>query len=220
MSEMNVEQARFNMIEQQIRPWDVLDQRVLDTLAAVPREEFVPERYRDLAFSDLNLPLDHGQVMMSPKLEGRLLQALDVQPSDSVLEVGTGSGYLSACLGRLAGSVLSVDLFEDFKFAAQKKAAAAGIDNVSYRVADAAAGWDPNSRFDCIAVTGSLPVLHRGFHDALAVGGRLFVIVGKPPVMEALLITRVGPNDWSRESLFETSMPALLHAEQPQAFVF
>ena len=220
MSDMNVEQARFNMIEQQIRPWDVLDQRVLDTLTAVHREDFVPERYRDLAFSDMNLPLDHGQVMMPPRLEGRLLQALDVQPSDSVLEVGTGSGYLSACLGRLAGSVLSVDLFEDFKFAAQKKAALAGIRNVKYRVADAAAGWDPNSRFDCIAVTGSLPELHRGFHDALAVGGRLFVIVGKPPVMEALLITRVGPDQWARESLFETSIPALIHAEKPQPFVF
>jgi len=220
MTEMNFEQARANMIEQQIRTWEVLDQRALDVLAAVPREDFVPGRYRDLAFADVNIPLDHGQVMMSPKLEGRLLQTLDIKSSDSILEVGTGSGYLAACLAKLGAHVLSVDLYPEFKYAAQEKLAAHDIDNARFRVEDAAQGWDPYERFDAIAVTGSLPVLHRGFHQSLNVGGRLFVIVGTPPVMEALVITRVGPEEWARESLFETSIPPLVGAEQPPKFQF
>jgi protein-L-isoaspartate(D-aspartate) O-methyltransferase len=218
---IDFEQLRFNMIEQQIRPWDVLDQRVLDILASTPREDFVPERYRSsLAFSDLSIPLDHNQVMLPPRVEGRMLQTLNIQPVDSVLEIGTGSAYTTACLARLGGQVLSVDLFDDFLEVASAKLERLGIHNVRFANKDAAAGWSEDERYDVIAVTGSLPELHRGFHESLNPGGRLFVVVGKPPIMEALLITRVGPRQWARESLFETSIPPLIHATEPPAFDF
>jgi len=219
MTQIDIEQARFNMIEQQVRPWDVLDPRVLDVMSAIPREDFVPEKYRSLAFADINIPLGHDQVMMAPKTEGRLLQALDVQAGDSVLEIGTGSGYLTACLSRLGNHVTSVEIFPEFREAAAAKLAAHGYRNVTLKDTDAANGIGSDTRYDVIAVTGSLPLLQRQFHDNLAVGGRLFVITGMPPVMEALLITRIDERNWSRESLFETSLPPLLHAAQPQQFV-
>jgi protein-L-isoaspartate(D-aspartate) O-methyltransferase len=219
MTQIDIEQARFNMIEQQVRPWDVLDQRVLDVMSATPREDFVPEKYRSLAFADTNIPLGHDQVMMAPKTEGRVLQVLDIQAGDSVLEIGTGSGYLTACLSRLGNHVTSLEIFPEFLEAAAAKLAAHGYRNVTLRDADAANGIGSDTRYDVIAVTGSLPLLHRQFHDNLAVGGRLFVIAGIPPVMEALLITRIDESNWSRESLFETSLPPLLNAEMPQRFV-
>jgi protein-L-isoaspartate(D-aspartate) O-methyltransferase len=219
MTQIDIEQARFNMIEQQVRPWDVLDQRVLDVMSTTPREDFVPGKYRSLAFADINIPLGHDQVMMAPKTEGRLLQVLDVQAGDSVLEIGTGSGYLTACLSRLGNHVTSVEIFPEFREAAAAKLAAHGFRNVTLKDADAANGIGSDTRYDVIAVTGSLPLLHRQFHDNMSVGGRLFVIAGMPPVMEALLITRIDERNWSRESLFETSLPPLLHAEQPQQFV-
>jgi protein-L-isoaspartate(D-aspartate) O-methyltransferase len=219
MTQIDIEQARFNMIEQQVRPWDVLDQRVLDVMGATPREDFVPEKYRSLAFADINIPLGHDQVMMAPKTEGRLLQALDVQTGDSVIEIGTGSGYLTACLSRLGNHVTSVEIFPEFREAAAAKLAAHGYRNVTLKDADAANGIGSDTRYDVIAVTGSLPLVHRQFHDNLAIGGRLFVIAGIPPLMEALLITRIDERNWSRESLFETSLPPLLHATQPQQFV-
>ncbi|WP_455235404.1 protein-L-isoaspartate O-methyltransferase family protein [Thiogranum longum] len=217
---MNVEQARFNMIEQQIRPWEVLDDRVLETISRTPRENFVPERYRALAFSDISIPLEHGQYMMPPKLEGKLLQSLDIDPADSILEIGTGSGYLTACLAGLGGSVHSVDLYDEFIQSAGSKLEKHNITNVTFETGDAAAGWNSDTRFDAIAVTGSLPTLHRGFHTLLNPGGRLFVIVGKPPIMQALLITRVGEQEWNQESLFETSIPPLVNAPEPDTFRF
>lgn len=220
MSAVDVEKARFNMIQQQIRPWEVLDQRVLDVLERTPREEFVPEPYRALAFSDLNIPLPHDQVMMSPKLEGRLLQSLDIQPLDSVLEVGTGTGYLAACLARLADRVLSVDIYPDLQEQARANIEAQRIQNVTLQESDAALGWSGEETFDVIAVTGSLPKYHQGFLGNLSPGGRLFLITGRPPAMEALLITRMGNGESSRESLFETSIPALEHCKQPESFVF
>ncbi len=222
MSDPSLERARYNMIEQQIRPWEVLDQRVLDVIAATPREDFVPERYRStLAFSDISLPIGHGQVMLPPKLEGRLMQALMLNPDDRVLEVGTGTGYMAACLARLAREVLSVDIFEDFRDHAAGRLARHGIGNVTLEIRDCARGWDgEEALFDAIAVTGSLPVLHEGFHRALAIGGRLFVVVGTPPAMEALLITRTGADQWATESLFETSIPPLVHAPEPPKFSF
>jgi protein-L-isoaspartate(D-aspartate) O-methyltransferase len=219
MNEMNFEQARFNMIEQQIRTWEVLDQRVLDVIASTPREDFVPERYRQLAFADINIPLDHGQAMMQPKLEGRILQVLAIQPSDSVLEIGTGSGYLTACLAKLGRNVHSVEIFPELTHAAQKRLAAHAIQNVALRIGDASAGWDVDAPYDVIAVTGSTPVLPPGFQQGLAIGGRLFVVVGQAPAMEALLITRVGENEWTRESLFETVLPPLVNASQSPRFV-
>ena len=219
MTQIDIERARFNMIEQQVRPWDVLDQRVLDVMSTTPREDFVPEKYRSLAFADINIPLGQQQVMMEPKTEGRLLQVLDVQATDSVLEIGTGSGYLTACLSRLGNHVTSIEIFPEFREAAAAKLAAHGYRNVTLRDGDAANGTGNDTRYDVIAVTGSLPLLQRQFHDNLTDGGRLFVIIGTPPVMEALLITRIDAHNWSRESLFETSLPPLLHAARPQRFI-
>jgi len=218
---VDFERARYNMIEQQIRPWDVLDQRVLDVIATTPREAFVPDKYRStLAFSDICIPLEHDQYMMQPRLEGRLLQTLDLRPTDKVLEIGTGSGYLTACLARLAAHVVSVDIFADFKYATERKLAGQNITNVDLKVDDAATGWGAENQFDAIAVTGSLPALHQGFHRSLNIGGRLFVIVGQPPMMEALLITRVGPEQWAQESVFDTMIPPLINAAAPSVFRF
>ncbi|WP_208321370.1 protein-L-isoaspartate O-methyltransferase family protein [Thiohalophilus thiocyanatoxydans] len=216
---MNFEQARLNMIEQQIRPWEVLDQQVLDLLMEVPREEFVPPEFRKLAFTDMNIPLGHDEVMMSPKLEARMLQALAIKPGDAVLEVGTGSGYVTALLGRLAKHVYSVDIHGDFVEAAQAKLSAHNIQNVTLDVGDAAHGWDKHTPYDVICLTGSLPILPKAFMHQLAVGGRLFAIVGDPPVMDVMVITRVDQEDWAREDIFETDLRPLKNAEQPERFV-
>lgn len=219
ISQINIEQARFNMIEQQIRPWEVLDQRVLDVMTRTPREDFAPSRYRNLAFADVAIPLGHGQVMMRPNVEGRLLQALNPQPADTILEVGTGSGYLTACLAGLGGRVVSVDIVPEFTAAAEDKLNAHGVDNVTLYSGDAAQGWG-DYRYDVIAITGSLPVLPERWRQQLVIGGRLFVIIGQDPIMEALLITRLGEQEWTEESLFETQLPPLLNVEKPSRFEF
>lgn len=218
MNQMDIEQARFNMIEQQVRPWDVLDQQVLDTMARIPREAFVPEKYRALAFADINIPLEHEQVMMAPKVEGRLLQALAITPGDSVLEIGTGSGYLTACLAALGNHVTSYEVFPDLSQTAGEKLAASGCRNVTLIEGDAAGGIDRSTRYDVIAVTGSLPELRPTFHNNLSHGGRLFMITGTPPVMEAVLVTRIDDDNWKTESLFETSLPPLVNAVAEQRF--
>lgn len=217
---MNVEQARFNMVEQQIRPWEVLDPRILDLIGSMPREEFVPAQYRDLAFADIMMPLGHGQVMLEPKVEARLLQALAIEPSDAVLEIGTGSGYFAALLAKLGKHVYSVDIFPDFAENAQCALVRHGISNVTLETGDAVAGWNRHAPYDVIAITGSLPVLPEVFLHSLKPGGRLVAIVGEAPVMEAVLVTRAGEGaQWARESLFETGVPPLLNATRPQ-FVF
>ncbi len=218
MNPLNVEQARFNMIEQQIRPWDVLDSRVLEVLKDTPREAFVPTAHRALAFSDVSLPIGHNEYMMAPRVEGRMLQALAIEPGDSILEIGTGSGYVTACLTRLGGPVTSVDIQADFIEQAREKLAAQGIQGATLAAQDAACGWDSRQRFDVIAATGSLPVLHEGFHESLNIGGRLFVVVGEPPIMEAMLITRVSEREWHTESLFETSLPPLMNVGASRTF--
>jgi protein-L-isoaspartate(D-aspartate) O-methyltransferase len=220
MKQTDIEQARFNMIEQQIRPWDVLDQQVLDTMNSVPRELFVAERYRSLAFADTNIPLDHDQVMMTPNLEGRLLQALAIAPSDCILEVGTGSGYLTACLASMGQHVTSYDIMPDFTDAAGAILQSRDIHNISLHTADVANGIPSDDRYDAIAVTGSLPVLQQQFHHNLSIGGRLFVIAGSLPIMEAWLITRIDEHNWARESLLETCIPPLLNAVSAQEFIF
>ena len=219
-SQPDFEQARFNMIEQQVRTWEVLDQRVLDTMSAIPRENFVPEQYRSLAFADIEIPVGNGQVMMAPKVEGRLLQALHLAPEDSVFEIGTGSGYLTARLASLAGHVTSVDIFADFTTAVASRLESQGITNASLDTADAANEIGTDQQYDAIAVTGSVPLLQMQFHENLKIGGRLFVITGGLPIMETLLITRVDADNWSREVLFETCIPPLEHAAKPQGFVF
>ena len=220
MNQTEIEQARFNMIEQQIRPWDVLDQRVLDVMHSIPREQFVPASCRSLAFADTNIPLGHDQVMMAPKLEGRLLQALAIRPDDTVLEIGTGSGYLTACLASLGRHVTSIDIMPDFTTAAGAKLEALNINNVTLKTADAAAGIESDERYDAIAVTGSLPLLQQQFQRNLEIGGRLFIITGSLPIMEASLITRIDENHWASEGLLETCMPPLLNATRPQDFIF
>jgi protein-L-isoaspartate(D-aspartate) O-methyltransferase len=208
------------MVEQQVRTWDVLDPKVLDVIEHTPRDHFVPQRYRNLAFADLQIPIGHGEVMMPPALEGRLLQALDLQIGDRVLEVGTGSGFVTACLARMANHVTSVDIYSDFTASAAAKLDGLGVANVSVETGDAVDGWGEPDQFDAIAVTGSVPRYREGFQRRLAIGGRLFVIVGMEPVMEALLVTRVGERDWIREGLFETVVPPLVNAAPPAEFEF
>lgn len=217
---MNLEQARGNMIEQQLRAWEVLDEDVLHVLTSVPREYFVPARYKKLAFADFGIPLAHGQTMMAPKVEGRMLQALDIRFDDRALEIGTGSGFITACLARLARQVESVDFFNDFVEHAKMHLAALGTGNVSLSVGDAADGWRTGQRFDVIAVTGSVPVYRPVFERQLGIGGRLFVIVGERPVMSAMRVTRVDEHEFSRVRLFETDLPSLMNTPRKPVFTF
>lgn len=220
VNDSELARARHNMIEQQIRPWDVLDERVLKLLDDVPRDQFVPPAYHRLAYADTEIPLGHGQVMMPPRVEARLVQALEIKPTDDILEVGTGSGYLTALLASAGHHVYSVDIFPDFVEQARAALERHGIRNVTLETGDAARGWGKHGPYDVIAIAGSVPVLPEAFQVDLRPGGRMFVIVGDPPVMEALLITRVGPQAWIKESLFETELPPLINAPQPARFVF
>jgi protein-L-isoaspartate(D-aspartate) O-methyltransferase len=212
MLQVNAKQARFNMVEQQVRPWEVLDQRTLDLISEVPREDFVPMAYRNLAFADFNIPLAHDQEMMPPKLEGRILQALQLTPKDSVLEIGTGSGYLTALLAKSAKHVDSVDIYEDFVTEATSKLNALNLHNVSLKIGDAINGWNLSTHYDAIVLTGSVPVLKPHFQEQLNEGGRLFAIIGDEPIMHAHLITRIAGSFYT-ENLFETLLPPLLGAQ-------
>lgn len=217
---MNFEQARANMVEQQVRPWEVLDDRVLSLFEDVPREDFVPVRYRKLAFSDLNIPLDHKEIMMRPIVEGRMLQAVTLAPDETVLEVGTGSGFVTACLAHLAKSVTSVDYYADFTKEAGEKLASKGIDNVELHTADVMTGWQPDQAHDVVVVTGSVPAVPEVISGWVHPGGRLFVVRGHAPAMEAVLMTRINATEWREESLFETDLPRLIGAEEPPKFEF
>ena len=217
---MNVELARFNMVEQQIRPWDVLDDRVLSAILNTPREFFVPETASALAFTDVEIPIAHNEVMMAPKIEARLLQALGVQEDDIALEVGTGSAYVTALLAQLAKQVHSVDIYADFTAEARDKLAQRDIQNVTLETGDASKGWSEHGPYDAIFVSGSLPELPQSFQNSLKIGGRLVAIVGQAPIMEAVVITRTGENSWGEESLFETVLPALRNAVAPVSFDF
>ena len=218
--QLDIERARFNMVEQQIRTWEVLDQNVLDLLARVHREEYVPREHRALAFADMEIPLGHGEKMLAPKMEARMLQELTLRPADKVLEVGTGSGYMTALLASLGGHVYSVDIFSDFTHAAGARLAAGGISNVTLETGDAARGWDRHAPYDAIVLTGSVPVLPEAFQKSLLPGGRLIAVVGEPPVMEARLITCVAGGAYRAVGLFETCIAALRNAPQPEKFVF
>ncbi|HLU13495.1 MAG TPA: protein-L-isoaspartate O-methyltransferase [Arenimonas sp.] len=214
---IDFQQARFAMVEQQVRPWDVLDPRVLETLMTVPREDYVPARHRKLAFADLALPLEHGESMMKPVVEGRMLQALALQPEDQVLEIGTGSGFITACLARLSHEVTSLDIHADFTERARARLQADGYVNVRLETADALS-WQPGRQFDAIAVTAAVAENPERFVEWLRPGGRLFVVHGLSPVQEALLLTREGEG-LLRESLFETDIPYLRGAEPAPRFV-
>jgi protein-L-isoaspartate(D-aspartate) O-methyltransferase len=209
---LNFEQARAAMVEQQVRPWEVLDPRVLEVIAAVPREDFVPQAQRQLAYADLPLPLPQGETMMKPVVEGRLLQALGLAPEDEVLEIGTGSGYLTACLARLARDVVSIDRHGEFVDAARARLLPHGVSNVRLEVADALS-FVPGRQFDAIAVTAAVAEVPERFLGWLKPDGRLFVIRGVSPVQEAVRITRRGEH-MHVESLFETDVP-YLHGAAP-----
>jgi protein-L-isoaspartate(D-aspartate) O-methyltransferase len=211
--------ARLQMVDQQIRTWEVLDPRVLDALSAVPREAFVPPEYRELAFADAPIPIGFGQSMLSPKLQGRILQALGVSATDNVLEVGSGTGYLSACLSLLGCSTHSIDIHAGLVDLAQANLRALPSARVQFQIRDA---FDaaPLGEYDAVAVTGSLPIYDPRFEKSLRVGGRLFAIVGAAPVMDAILVRRVDSSEWIRESLFETVVAPLINATAAQRFVF
>lgn len=217
---MNFEQARTNMVENQVRTWDVLDARVLDVLGRVRREDFVSAEHRNLAFADLCLPLGHGEVMMKPVLEGRLLQALDAQPADRVLEIGTGSGFLAACLGGLAGEVVSIDIHADFIARATERLAAAGLTNVSVQVGEAVREWQPKGLFDAVIATGAVAEVPERWFGWLKPAGRLLAIRGASPAQQAVLFTREGERERRADVLLETDLPYLAHAAPSTAFVF
>lgn len=213
------EAARRQMIQQQVRAAEVLDPRVLEALSAVPRERFVPEGFRGMAFADVAIPIGHGQSMLPPALEGRILQALAPERGERTLEIGSGTGFFAACLAQLTGEVESLEIHEDLAAGARRTLAAEGFTGVKVETADAfARPLDPG--YQVIAVTGSLPVYDPRFERALAIGGRMFVVVGGAPAMEARLVTRTGQDSWLAESLFETSIEPLIHATAAPRFHF
>jgi protein-L-isoaspartate(D-aspartate) O-methyltransferase len=217
---MNIEQARFNMIEQQIRPWEVLDPQVLDLLFVVKREDFTPPAYRNLAFADMEIPLGGGQVMLAPKIEAKMLQELTIKKTDKVLEIGTGSGYMAALLAARAEHVITVEIRPELAATAKANLERAGITNVSVEVGDGAEGWSQCRPYDAIVVSGSLPSVPAALLKQLRVGGRLAVVVGEAPVMEAQLITCTAEGVYNTVNLFETVIPALDGAETRENFSF
>lgn len=219
-TQIDFDQARFNMIEQQIRTWEVLDQSVLNLLNNIHREDYVPAEYKALALADTNIPLEHDQLMMSPKLEARILQSIDIRSTDTVLEIGTGSGYLTALLASVAKHVDSVDLFSDFTQSAQLKLSEQGMENVSLSTADGLSLDSGNSTYDAVIITGSLIDIPDSIKQKIVMNGKIFAIIGEPPIMDAQLITRIGEDHWSVESLFETSIPALIGAEKNLLFSY
>jgi protein-L-isoaspartate(D-aspartate) O-methyltransferase len=217
---MNTELARNNMVEQQIRTWEVLDQDVLDLLYIVPREEFVAPAHRALAFCDLQIPIGEGERMWEPKLEARVLQELHLQKTDRVLEVGTGSGYLTALLMHRAAHVHSVELKPALAELGRRNLERHGADNVTLEIGDAARGWASRAPYDAIVLTGSTPLLPRSLMEQLAPGGRLFAVLGEAPAMTARLATAGAQHNWRATDLFETVVAPLVNAEQPARFKF
>ena len=216
---MDFEKARFNMVEQQVRPWDVLNPRVLHVISEVPRENFTPDEYRSLAYVDTRIPLgsyeEHPCDMANPVIEGRILQSLDVQDNDLVLEIGTGSGYLTACLAKLGRHVDSVDINEDMTAMAEKNLASLGIDNVNLSSGDASKGWEQKRNYDAIAITAAMKRIPESYKKLLKTGGRMFVVTGEAPAMTAHLVTRTDEKHWTVEDLFETSIEPMIEPVKP-----
>jgi protein-L-isoaspartate(D-aspartate) O-methyltransferase len=217
---MNFDRARFNMVEQQVRPWEVLDSRVLEVMETIHREDFVPVKYRKLAFADMPIPLAGGQVMMKPTVEGRMLQAVNIGHDDTVLEIGTGSGFITACLAALAKRVVSVEIADELHQAARIRLEENKVDNIELFLGDVMRGWQPEQAHDVVVVTGSVPVVPEQFRGWVNPGGRMFVICGDSPAMDARLLTRLDVTEWREESLFETDLPRLVNAEEAPQFVF
>jgi protein-L-isoaspartate(D-aspartate) O-methyltransferase len=221
---MNIEQARFNMIEQQIRTWDVLDTEILELLQVVRREAFVPDAYRSLAFVDTDIPLPGGENMLPPKFEARMLQEAAIRKHETVLEIGAGSGYMAALLAHRALHVTTVEISPELKAMAERNLAEYGVDNVEVVLGNGANGWEGSGQFaapyDVIIISGSLPVLPDAFLRQLKVGGRLLCVIGEPPVMQAQLVTRTSEAGFNTRNMFETSVTPLRQAAQPSHFKF
>ena len=217
---MNIEQARFNMIEQQIRPWNVLDQDVLDLLHVVKREQFVPAAYQNLAFADVEIPLPGGEAMLAPKFEARILQEVGVKKHETVLEIGTGSGYMAALLAHRAAKVTTVEINPETAELAKKNLANAGVHNVTVETGNGAQGWEKGAPYDVIVISGALEVLPEAILKQVKVGGRIAAIVGQAPVMEASIITRTGDDAYSTVKVFETNVRYLTGAPVPSHFQF
>jgi protein-L-isoaspartate(D-aspartate) O-methyltransferase len=217
---MNIEQARFNMIEQQIRPWNVLDTEILDLLHVVKREQFVPAAYQNLAFADIDIPLPGGESMFAPKIEARFMEELKVRKHESVLEVGTGSGYMAALLAHRAAKVVTVEINPETAELAKQNLARAGVSNATVELGSGAQGWDKGAPYDVIVVSGALEVLPEALLKQVKVGGRIAAIVGQAPVMEASIITRTGESAWSTVKVFETNVKYLEGAPVPSHFEF
>lgn len=217
---MDFERARFLMTQQQVRPWKVVDDQVLSVMGHLPREKFVPEHLQALAYSDTTLPIGHDQVMLTPKEQGRIAQALALKPSERVLEIGTGTGYLTAILASLAEQVTSVDIFEDFISDAGARLNELGIENVSLAVGDASAGWTQSEQYDAIVITGGLLAVPASYKNALKEGGRLICIIGQPPAMQVRLVERQQGDQFTDHGLFETVVPLLINAPEPARFAF
>jgi protein-L-isoaspartate(D-aspartate) O-methyltransferase len=221
---LNYDQARYNMVEQQVRPWDVLDPRVLKVISRIPREHFAPAPHKALAYMDTRIPLAEfngiAYTMMNPNVEGRVLQHLDIGEDDTVLEIGTGSGYLTACLAALGRHVDSVDINPAMTEMAEENLASLGVRNINLSTGDAAKGWDQKRFYDAIALTGSMPTIPECFKQSLKVGGRLFVITGNAPAMTAQLVTRLDKNDFTVQPLFETSIERLSGTAEAERFIF
>jgi len=215
---MNLEQARYFMVEQQIRPWDVLDPKILDLLMETPRHKFVPKNYENLAYTDIELPISETSKMMAPKVEAKLLQALAIQPNEKVLEIGTGSGFVTALMAQLAKEVTTIEISTEIQKQAMQRLAA--FDNINFKTGDASQNWDDNQYYDAILLTGSVDSLPESFKEKLSLGGRLAVVLGDAPAMIAKLITRVSDNEWSEEALFETELERLVNATPKAKFTF
>lgn len=216
---MNIDYARQQMVQQQVRGWEVLDEAVLGVLAEVPRERFVPDAYRSLAFAETEIPIGHGEFMLTPAMEGRIVQALEIEAGASVLEVGTGTGFLTACLASLGAQVTSIDIYGDFLSLARSNLESLGIGEVEFLELDATVSL-PERSFDAIAVTGSLERFDPRFVQALNPGGRLFVVIGTAPAMEARLVVRDGDSEWQSTALFETVLKPLVNGTEPPEFLF
>jgi protein-L-isoaspartate(D-aspartate) O-methyltransferase len=215
---MNLELARDNMVENQIRTWEVLDPRVLEVLGRLQRENFVPERFREMAFVDAELPLGHGEMMLKPVIEGRILQAIAIENGQRVLEVGTGTGFLSACMTALGGEVTSLEQHADLAAMARRNVDKAGFSGIRIDTCDALREFETTATFDCVVLTGAVFALPERVKTWVKPGGRLFAITGESPAMQALLHTRIDANHWQTESLFETDIPYLTHASPPPRF--
>ena len=220
---MDFEKARFNMVEQQVRPWDVLNPRVLDVISEIPRENFTPDEYKNLAYVDTRLPLgsykDHQCTMANPVIEGRILQELDIQEDDLILEIGTGSGYLTACLAKLGRHVDSVDINEAFTAEAEKNLQALAINNVKLSTGDASESWEQKRNYDVIVISAAMQSIPDSYKKLLKPGGRMFVVTGEAPLMTAHLVTRTDEHNWDIRDLFETSIDPMIQ-ETEQEFVF